>query len=283
MSCRASHGRSRQLWRLLALLLAVQYLLSSLVTQHIEIFLHACIVWGCALLVMDGDPLPRRLQPTALGCAVGTALILAVLWRSSSLVSGDKIRYALPLVTGLGLALLARPWRQLSQFGPALTIFALLPVIRLLMVQMPIAELSRTTAWLSGLLLMLCGFPVERLGQRLYIPGGGVAVADSCSGSTIMIQLLFVASIFMVAFPMRYRWQNAAMIAMAPLFAWLINGVRIALLALITSSSYPGKLWWFDFFHLGWGSQLFTGTAMGVFVVVYVQWQGRQVARLSGR
>jgi cyanoexosortase A len=148
--------------------------------------------------------------------------------------------------------------------------------------KLPVAELSQITAWLSGMLLMLCGFPVQRLGQSLYIPGGGVAVAGSCSGSEIMVQLLAVSIIFMVAFPMRYRGQNLAMIVIAPLLALLINGIRIALLALITASSYPGKTWWFDFFHHDWGSQLFSGTAMVVFVVVYVHWQGRQVARLLG-
>ena len=183
---------------------------------------------------------------------------------------------------GLGLALLARPWRQLRQFGPVLIIFSLLPLMRLLTPKVPVAELSQITAWLSSMLLMLCGFPVQRLGQSLYIPGGGVAVAGSCSGSEIMVQLLAVSIIFMVAFPMRYRGQNLAMIVMAPLLAWLVNGIRIALLALITASSYPGKTWWFDFFHHEWGSQLFSGTAMVVFVVVYVHWQGRQVARLLG-
>jgi len=282
MSRKMSHAMGRQLWRVLALLLAVQSLVLSFTTQTTEHFLNACIVWGCALLVLDGDPLPRRLQPTLLGCVVGTVLIVAVLWRSPTLVSGDKIRYLLPLITGLGLALLARPWRQLRQFGPVLIIFSLLPLMRLLTPKLPVAELSEITAWLSGMLLMLCGFPVQRLGQSLYIPGGGVAVAGTCSGSEIMVQLLAVSIIFMVAFPMRYRGQNLAMIVMAPLLALLINGIRIALLALITASSYPGKTWWFDFFHHEWGSQLFSGTAMVVFVVVYVHWQGRQVARLLG-
>jgi cyanoexosortase A len=281
MSRKVSHAMSRQLWRVLALLLAVQSLVLSFTTQTTENFLNACIVWGCALLVLDGEPLPRRLQPTLLGCVVGTVLIVAVLWRSPMLVSGDKIRYLLPLITGLGLALLARPWRQLHHFGRVLIIFTLLPLIRLMM-QVPVADLSRTTAWLSGMLLMLCGFPVQRLGQSLYIPGGGVAVAGTCSGSEIMVQLLAVSIIFMVAFPMRYRGQNLTMIIMAPLLALLVNGIRIALLALITASSYPGKTWWFDFFHHDWGSQLFSGTAMVVFVVIYVHWQGRQVARLLG-
>jgi cyanoexosortase A len=282
MSRLVSRAMSRQLWRLLALLLAVQSLLLSLTIQTMESFLNACIVWGCALRVLDGDPLPRRLQPTLLGCVVGTVLIVGVLWRSPTLVSGDKIRYLLPLISGLGLALLARPWRQLHHFGRVLIIFTLLPLIRLMM-QVPVADLSRTTAWLSGMLLMLCGFPVQRLGQSLYIPGGGVAVAGACSGSAIMIQLIVVSMIFMVAFPMRYSWQNLAMIVTAPLLALLVNGVRIALLALITASSYSGKTWWFDFFHHEWGSQLFSGTAMVVFVVLYVHWQGRQVARLLGR
>ena len=282
MSRLVSRAMSRQLWRLLALLLAVQSLLLSLTTQTMESFLNACIVWGCALLVLDGDPLPRRLQPTLLGCVVGTVLIVGVLWRSPTLVSGDKIRYLLPLISGLGLALLARPWRQLHHFGRVLIIFTLLPLIRLMM-QVPVADLSRTTAWLSGMLLMLCGFPVQHLGQSLYIPGGGVAVAGACSGSAIMIQLMVVSMIFMVAFPMRYSWQNLAMIVTAPLLALLVNGVRIALLALITASSYSGKTWWFDFFHHEWGSQLFSATAMVVFVVLYVHWQGRQVARLLGR
>jgi cyanoexosortase A len=280
MSRPVSHAMSRQLWRMLALLLAVQYLVLIFMTQTTENFLNACIVWGCALLVLDGDPLPRRLQPTPLGCVLGTVLIVGVLWRSPTLVSGDKIRYLLPLMTGLGLALLARPWRQLRQFGPVFIIFSLLPLLRLLTSKLLVAELSQITAWLSGMLLMLCGFPVQRLGQSLYIPGGGVAVNGTCSGSEIMVQLLLVSIIFMVVFPMRYREQNLAMVVIAPLLAWLINGIRIALLALITASSYPGKTWWFDFFHHEWGSQLFSGTAMVVFVVVYVHWQSGQVARL---
>lgn len=96
MSRPVSHAMSRQLWRVLALLLAVQSLVLSLTTQTTENFLNACIVWGCALLVLDGDPLPRRLQPTLLGCVVGTMLIVWVLWRSPTLVSGEKIRYLLP-------------------------------------------------------------------------------------------------------------------------------------------------------------------------------------------
>ena len=66
MSRPVSHAMNRQLWRVLALLLAVQSLVLSLTTQTTENFLNACIVWGCALLVLDGDPLPRRLQPTLL-------------------------------------------------------------------------------------------------------------------------------------------------------------------------------------------------------------------------
>ncbi|MFM7266783.1 MAG: archaeosortase/exosortase family protein [Cyanobium sp.] len=237
--------------------------------------LTSAIIWACALLVMDGETLPKRLRPTPLGCVLGTALILWVLMRSPTLLS------VMPLITGIALALLARPWREMGRFAPVLLILALLAPMRLLVILTPVAKLSEITAWLSEMLLVLCGVPVQRQGHAVLLPGGGVSVAGPCSGISIIVQVLLVALIFMVAFPMRHRWQNVLMVSLAPLLAWLVNGVRISVLALITASSWSGKLWWFDFFHHSWGSHLFAGLAMVVFIALYVHWQGRQVARLS--
>lgn len=278
---RVGRPTTRQLWRLLAVLLAVQSLLLSLATQTIETFINACLVWVFALLVMNGEGcLPRRLYPTPLGCVVGSALIVAVLWRSPSLVSGDKIRYVLPLISGVGLALLARPWRHISRFAPVLMILALLPPMRLITLRAPVEHLSDVTAAFAEILLILCGLPTQRSGQVLVIPGGAISVVGPCSGVAIMVQLVAVSLIFLMVFPMRYRWQNFVMMAVAPLLGFLINGLRIAMLAVIMASTYSGKQWWFEFFHHHWGSQVFTGVGMLLFVVVYARWQGRQVAEL---
>ena len=96
----------------------------------------------------------------------------------------------------------------------------------------------------------------------------------------MLVQLLAVAIIFMIAFPMRYRWQNGLMILLAPFLGLLVNGMRIGLLALIVSSNATDKSWWFDFFHDESGAQIFSLISMLVFVLFYAEWQGRQVARL---
>jgi exosortase/archaeosortase family protein len=139
------------------------------------------------------------------------------------------------------------------------------------------------TAWLTQLMLTLCGFTAAQVGTKVRMPGGGVNVADACAGLSIILQLLLVAVIFALAFPMRHRWQNGLMIVVAPLLAMVVNGIRITLLALINVSDLPHRSWWFDLFHKNLGSMLFSGLGMQIFVCFYVYWMARQVARLGAR
>lgn len=277
---RSSRDLRRLLVRLLALLLAVQSMELAWTTQGMEAFLNVFLVWCSALVVLDGAYLRRHRFPGFWGCGLGMSLIGWVLWRSHSMVSGEMIFNFLPLVSGLGLALVTNPWRRLGRVAPALMILALLPLMRALIVFAPVAKLSLLTAGLTQLLLLFCGLPVQRLGSEVQIPGGGVVVAGACSGLNMLVQLLAVAIIFMIAFPMRYRWQNGLMILLAPFLGLLVNGMRIGLLALIVSSNATDKSWWFDFFHDESGAQIFSLISMLVFVLFYAQWQGRQVARL---
>jgi exosortase/archaeosortase family protein len=122
-----------------------------------------------------------------------------------------------------------------------------------------------------------------QLGTLVKLQGGGVIVSGACAGLSILLQLLLVAVIFALAFPMRHRWQNGLMIVMAPLLGIVVNGMRITLLALFVTSSLPNKMWWFEFFHEQWGSLLFSGVGMQLFVWLYVYWMSRQVAALGTR
>jgi exosortase/archaeosortase family protein len=82
---------------------------------------------------------------------------------------------------------------------------------------------------------------------------------------------------------MRHRWQNGVMLLVAPLIGMVVNGMRITLLALLITSNLSGKQWWFDFFHEDWGSLIFSGLGMQLFVSLYVYWMARQVAALGAR
>ena len=274
---------NRGFWILLAALFALYLLLLSLLTQPFDEVLNVVLVLGGAVLVLHGPPAGWQPRPGRIGRWVGVALLLAVLWRGQRMISSDFISSLLPLLAAMGLALLAAPASKLLSFLPPLSVLALLPVMRAVDWLTPLGPLSVATAWLTHQMLTLCGYTAAQVGNKVTMPGGGVDVADACAGLSIILQLLLVAVIFAMAFPMRHRWQNGLMIVVAPVLAMIVNGMRITLLALINISDLPYRSWWFDFFHKNLGSMVFSGIGMQIFVWFYVYWMARQVARLGAR
>jgi exosortase/archaeosortase family protein len=274
---------NRDLWGLLAALFALYLLLLSLLTQPPDEMLNLFLVFGGALLVFHHPAAGWQPRPGRIGRWVGVALLVAVLWRGQRMMGFDFISSLLPLLAGMGLALLAAPLNQLGSFLPSLSLLALLPVIRAVGWLTPLGPLSVATASLTQQLFTLCGITAEQVGTLVQLQGGGVIVAGPCAGLGILLQLLLVAVIFAMAFPMRHRWQNGLMLLGAPLIGMVVNAMRIGLLALLSTSNLANKQWWFDFFHDHWGSLLFSGLGMQLFVWLYVYWMARQVAALGAR
>lgn len=273
----------RALLILLGALLANYFSLLSLLTQPPDEAINVVLVIGGSLLLLP--PLPENWQPHPgrLGRWLGVTLLVAVLWRGQRMMGFDFISSLLPLVAGLALTGLAVPLHQMRGFFKSWLVLAFLPVMRALGWLTPLDPLSLIAAWLTQKMLAICGIPVVREGILVKVQGGTVSVGGPCAGLNMLLQLLVVAVIFAMAFPMRRRWQNAVMIVVAPVLAMLVNGMRIVVLALINASDWPNKTWWFDFFHWHWGSLVFAGVAMQVFVSLYVYWMARQVAALSSR
>jgi exosortase/archaeosortase family protein len=273
----------RDLWRLLAAIFALYLLLLSLLTQPPDEMLNIFLVLGGALLVLHHPPTGWQPRPGRIGRWVGVALLVVVLLRGQRMISFDFISSLLPLLAGMGLALLAAPLSQLGSFLPSLFLLALLPMFRAVGWLTPVGPLSVATAWLTQQILTLGGSTAEQVGTLVKVQSGGVIVAGPCAGLSILLQLLLVAVIFAMAFPMRHRWQNGLMLLGAPLVGMVVNGMRISLLALLSTSNLANKQWWFDFFHDHWGSLLFSGLGMQMFVWLYVYWMARQVAALGAR
>jgi exosortase/archaeosortase family protein len=274
---------NRDLWVLLAAIVALYLLLLNLLTQPFDELLNLVLVLGGALLVLHGPPVGWQPRPGRIGRWVGVALLMAVLWRGQRIVGYEFISSLLPLLAGVGLVLLAVPVSKLRPFLPALSLLALLPVLRAVESLMPLGTLSVATAWLTQQMLTLSGYAAEQMGNSIRMKGGGIVVSGACAGLNILLQLLLVAVIFALAFPMRQRWQNGLMFLTAPLLGMVVNGMRITLLAMVVTSSLPNKRWWFEFFHDHWGAMLFSGLGMQLFVWLYVYWMARQVAALGSR
>jgi len=269
------------LWRLLAILLAVQSIVFNVLTQSPDEALLVLIAWWGASMALDQSLSTKRLQPNSFTAWVGFVLVLWVLWRSLLITNANLGSSLLPLLAGIGLTLLATSPRRLRPYLPSLGILALLPLMRVLLIPYP-TQLADATAWLTKLMLLLCGLPAEVQGNLVSLPGGSVRVASACTGLPAMLQLMTASLIFAIVFPMRFRWQNMLMTLCAVALGFLINGLRIALLAIINSSQYPSKEWWFELFHNGWPAWIFPGIAGFLFVNLYTLWLERQVALLEG-
>jgi cyanoexosortase A len=274
---------ARAAWLLLAGLVAAYLLVLSLLTQPADEAVNLLLLIGGAVLLFPGLPEGWQPRPGRMGRWLGVALLLAVFWRGQRMVAFDFTSSLLLPLAGIALALLAAPPRQWRPFAWPLAVLAVLPLWRAVGWLTPLGPLSELSAWLSYQWLALCGFSAQQQGIFVTLPGGGVKVSAACAGLNILLQLVVVAALFAKAFPMRRRWQNGLMIVVAPLIAVLINAMRIALLAWINASGGPYSEWWFDFLHDSWGSLLFAGIAMQLFVWLYVYWLARQVAALGSR
>ena len=274
---------NRDLWGLLAALFALYLLLLSLLNQPPDEMLNLVLVMGGALLVLHAPPAGWQPRPGRIGRSVGVTLLVAMLWLGQRLMNSDFISSLLPLLAGIALALLAAPGSKLRLFLPSFSVLALLPVVRAVGSLTPLGPLSVATAWLTQQILTLSGYAAEHYGNSVGLKSGGVTVNGACAGLDILLQLLLVAMIFALAFPMRHRWQNGLMIVVAPLIGMAANGMRITLLALLITSSLPNRQWWFVFFHDHWGALIFSGLGMQLFVWLYVYWMARQVAALGTR
>jgi cyanoexosortase A len=274
---------NRDLWRLHAAFFALYVLLLSLLTQPPDEMLNLLLVFGGALLVLDPPPAGWQPRPGRIGRWLGVALLVVMLWFGQRLMGSNYVSSLLPLLAGIALALLAAPVSKLRPFLKSLCVLALLPVVRAVSTLTPLGPLSVATAWLTQQMLTLSGYAAEQFGTVVKLQGGGVIVSGACAGLSILLQLLLVAVIFAMAFPMRHRWQNGLMLLGAPLIGMVVNGMRITLLALLITSSLPNRQWWFDFFHDHWGALLFSGLGMQLFVWLYLYWMARQVAALGSR
>ena len=82
------------------------------------------------------------------------------------------------------------------------------------------------------------------------------------------MQMIITAVIFLVAFPLRSRLGKLLIIISAPIIGFIVNSLRISLLAVFTSLNSDSGRHLFDFFHEQAGSLIFSGLA--VFLLGYL-------------
>ena len=202
----------------------------------------------------------------------GLLLLGGVLMSSVSAEPHDLFLHILPGVAALGLALLVSGFSGLKHYRGELLALAFLALSPTAVAQA--IDISPLTAQFSTALLQGTGFEVTRQGTLLLLPGGGVKVEETCSGMAVILHLLGIAVLVAQLFPTGWRLRTAV-VGVAIALGFIINAVRVAVLAALSSSGNPQI---FKYWHIGDGSHLFSVVALLVFGLVCYGLMGRQEA-----
>jgi cyanoexosortase A len=272
----------RNLWLLLAAALATQNvaIFSSSQNPHIGVF--ALLVWGGALICMEDLIETLEPRPGRLGLLLGSGLILWVVSRTATIQFWDGLLYVMAPIAGLALLLIALPLREIFKFKQTLICLFMLPAFALITRTLPEEPLSLLTARIAAFWVSILGVPVDVRGREVLLVKGGVTVLGGCNGLDMIAQIVCVALIFLMAFPIRSNLSRLLCLLAAPAVGLVCNTIRIALLALITTTGQGKGDTWFEFFHTEMGSLIFSGVAVFLFGVIYMWLLERELPPLPG-
>jgi cyanoexosortase A len=265
---------------LLAGAVATQSVAAFTNTQDIHIGVFALMVWGGAVICMEDQVESIDPSPTRAGLTLGSILLLWVLARTARILAHDGFIYLLAPLAGLALALLILPPRRLGQLRESLLCLWMLPAFIAISRLIPEQPLSLLTARMSAFWLGSLGLQTLVQGRKVLLRDGGVTVLGGCNGLDMISQIISIALIFLMAFPIRSTISRLLVLVAAPLIGLIANTLRIALLALITTTGQGNGNWWFDFFHDEMGSLVFSGLAVFAFGMVYMQLLERELPPL---
>ncbi|MCP6760481.1 MAG: cyanoexosortase A [Fischerella sp. CENA71] len=191
---------------------------------------------------------------------LGFSLIWIALFKSASMTSFGGFLYVLPVIFGLGLALIASGFKGLNQYtGELITLFSL--SLSKLSPESIIYPLTLLTAKLSAFILWYTGFEVTLSGINVYLPNGSVEVLSGCSGLELISQMLGFAILFLLVFPQ--NWQQKILVpVVAATVGFIVNAGRVALMAFIVTKDNIDA---FDYWHSGNGSLLFSIISVMIF------------------
>jgi cyanoexosortase A len=233
--------------------------------DNIDLIGSSVLYWLAIAILLSRKRDRLKLGSDRLSTLFGILLIAIVLIKSWFIVGSDIFLRLSPALSMIGIGLIASGRKGMKQYQHEiglLILFAIPPGLVLLFF-----DPSLLTAKFAGFALWCLGFQVSVQGITVSLPRGAIEVYTGCSGVTIMLQLLGVAvmNLFLVI-PKLY--QKILIPAIAVLSAFMVNGLRVALLAVIVAL---GNQEAFEYWHVGNGSLVFSTIAVVIFSLICQQ------------
>lgn len=192
---------------------------------------------------------------------VGSTLVACVFLSQIFLPSYDFLIRLLPFISGLGLALIASGIKGLKQYWQELMLLLVLAVPLELLIEPVnhIFHITKLLAKISTFILWYLGFQVTRQGDLIILPERATWVGPNCSGVLTMLWMLQLAILFLSTYPT--NWAKKILVpAVAVLIVIGVNGIRIAIMALLAAYNYPS----FEYWHSD-NAQIFSTIPMLIF------------------
>ena len=208
------------------------------------------LVFVCSLLKEKRYTL--NLESGIFPSLLGLLFIALIFLNSTLTASFGGLFFLSPLVSGFGLAFLASGFKGLKQYKIEFLALLFLSVHRL--VSVAFKDISLLTAKFSTAILWYTGFKVTRSGINITLPTGSIKVISDCAGMVLILNLLGLAVLFILIFNLHWL-QKVLVPTVAAILGFIINGVRVALMAILVAQ---GDKQAFEYWHFGDGSLLFS-------------------------
>lgn len=191
-----------------------------------------------------------NLETGVVSTCLGALLIGMVLLKSTSF--SISFPYISPLISALGIGLIASGFKGLKQYRPELIVLFFLGIPHVTLFWL--IDISELTAKFAAFVLWYLGFEVFRQGFSIALPTGGIEVYPGCSGMMNILDQLRLAVLLLVMFPTAGRTKILVSVV-AMLIGFVINGVRVVLMTVLVAFNNQQS---FEYWHVGNGSLIFS-------------------------
>lgn len=185
------------------------------------------------------------LESRAISKFLGITLIILVIFKSLSLSGYDPFLRLFPLISALGLGVLASGIKGLKQYWQELILLLVLAIPPELIAK-PINQLigvTTLTAQFSTFVLWHIGYEVSSQGEFMIQPTGSIWISPECAGLVTLVWLLQLSALVLAMFPLEWS-QKILLPTVAVLTGFVVNGVRIAHLAILAASNQEAFNYW---------------------------------------
>ena len=234
-------------------------------SENADLLSASLLFWIAVSILLWKKRRTLSLESDVFSSFFGAILIAIVLVKSTHIYRYDFFLRIAPLISVLGLGLLASGFKGLK---PYMTPLLLLVFLALYPGFIYIVDPSLLTAKFAAFVLWILGFEVELRGVLISLPTGSIEVYYGCSGVLLICQLLGVALIVMTTISTSWR-QKVLLAVTAICLGFVVNGVRVSLMAVLVALSDKEA---FKYWHLGDGSLIFSAIAVFSFALV-CNWQ----------